>query len=287
MKPILLAAAFCAATALSAQTPINNSAYTFSTGVCPVFCVSFPKSDKKAVENWYRGQLKPISADMTNKKELTAIGVRMPEVSPDTIRVLLQAQEGKRDEPVMLNVAFRVNNAYVGPDSDPRQLEGCRNWMYQHAVMFKKELAQRDLDEGIKVQTRLENDLAGLVKEKDRMHSNMEKTKDKGVEAGQDKVKYEGDLRTLQTAIEAKRTEVGATPSAENTEHLNTMLKDQEKLQDKAKRAADQEQSSKKKVDDLDYQIKKNLEDQDKKAKAIDEQKKVVDGLRTVLAAVN
>ena len=153
--------------------------------------------------------------------------------------------------------------------------------------MFKKEMAQQELDAAIKVQTRLESDLAGLVKDKDRAQSNMEKTKDKGVEAGQDKVQFEGDLRTTQTAIDAKKMEVAATPSDANTEALNAMLKDQTKLQDKAKRAADQEQSCKKKVDDLEYQIKKNLDDQDKKAKAIDEQKKVVEGLRTALAAIN
>lgn len=287
MRPILIATTLLLAASLNAQTDVRPAAYTFSTGVCPTFSVVLPKSDAKTVENWYKGQLKPISADISNKKELTAIGVRIPEVSPDTIRLLLKAEEVKRQDGVTLHVAFRVNGAYVGPDSDPRQVKGCDTWMYQQAILFQKEMTQRELDEATKQQVRLENDLAGLVKEKDRAQSNLEKTKDKGVEAGQDKVKYEGDLRAMQTAIDAKKQEVASNPSPENTEALNTMLKDQAKLQDKLQRAADQEQSAKKKVDDLEYQIKKNLDEQDKKTQAINEQKKVVEAVRTRLNAIN
>src|SRR5204863_8507899 len=125
---------------------VRVSSYTFTNGVCPTFSVAFNGTDPSAVEKWFKGQLKSISADVSTKKELMSIGTRLPEVSGDTIRVFIRCEQLKRSPEVTMYAAFRVGGSFVGPDSEQRQSEGCRNWLYQRSVMLKKELAQQEVE---------------------------------------------------------------------------------------------------------------------------------------------
>ena len=270
-----------------AQTVINTSSFTFSTGVCPTMTVVFSNTDARTVENWYKDRLKPISADLSTKKELLAIGVRLPEVSSDTIRVYVKADQPKKSPDVTLHVAFRVNNAFVGPDSDQRQREGCHNWMYQQAIMLKKELAQKEVDAANKSLQLLQSDLAMLVKEKDRAQNSIEKTQKNITKDEQDKAATEGESTAMVTKVDAKRQEVANAPTEVNTKELQGLLKEQEKLKRKAEKLAGDIEDGKKKIEDLQFQIKKNLADQDAKGKAIDAQRKVVDDLTAKLAGIN
>lgn len=140
MKHFFTLAALAITAALSAQTEVRVSSFMFSMGVCPTFSVIFENTDAHTVEKWFKDQLDPISADVSNKKEVMSIGTRLPEVSSDTIRVYAKADQSKKTMPVTLHLAFRVNGSYVGPDNDKRQVEGCRSWILQHAVMLKKEI---------------------------------------------------------------------------------------------------------------------------------------------------
>jgi hypothetical protein len=287
MKKLLIHFALALPMFLKAQTEVRTSSYAFRTGVCPTMSVVFNQADARQVESWYKDRLKPISSDISNKKEIMAIGVRLPEVSSDTIRVYVKADQPKKSTDLTLHVAFRVNNAFVGPDSDERQREGCRNWMYQHAVMLKKELAQKEVEAATKTLHLLENDQAMLVKEKDRAQNSIEKTQKNITADEQEKVATEGESTAMVTRVDAKKQEVANSPTEANTKELQGMLKEQEKLKRKTEKLTKDIESGKKKVEDLQFQIKKNLEDQGAKAKAIDAQKKVVDELTTKLAGIN
>lgn len=270
-----------------AQTEVRTSSYTFSTGVCPTMSVVFDQADARQVESWYKDRLKPISADISSKKELMAVGVRLPEVSSDTIRIYVKADQPKKSTDLTLHVAFRVNNAFVGPDSDERQREGCRSWMYQNAVMLKKELAQKEVEAATKTLHLLESDQAMLVKEKDRAQNSIERTQKNITSDEQGKAATEGESTTMVTRVDAKKQEVANSPTETNTKELQGMLKEQEKLKRKAEKLTKDIENGKKKVEDLQFQIKKNLEDQNAKGKAIDAQKKVVDELTTKLSGIN
>ncbi len=269
------------------QTIVNNTSFTFSGGVYPTFSVTFNNADAGMVEKWYKTQLKSISADMGGKKEVMSIGTRLPEISSDTIRVFLKADKPKKSADVYLHAAFRVNGTFVGPDSDARQLEGCKSWMYQHAIMLKKELVQKELETTTKQQTILENELAGFVKEKDRAQNSIEKTQANITEDEQEKAEVEGKSTIMVTTVDAKRQEVANGPTEANTKELQDLLKEQTKLTGKSEKLAKNIESGKKKIENLQYQMKKNLADQDAKGKAIDLQKKLVEEVRTKLAGVN
>ncbi|MBL7984150.1 MAG: hypothetical protein JNM91_04090 [Flavobacteriales bacterium] len=287
MKQIVTLIALAFTLELAAQTAVNNSSYTFSTGVQPTFSVLLENADPAMVEKWYKEQLKAVSADMAGKKEVMSIGTRLPEISSDTIRVFLKADQPKKAKDVTVHAAFRVNGVYVGPDSDARQVEGCRSWMYQRAVMLKKELAQKALDAATKQQRVLEDQLAGLVKEKDRAQNTIEKTQGNIMDDEKAKVETDGEVVTMKTTIDAKKQDVANSATEENTKALQGLIKEEEKLKRKSEKLAKDIASGKKRIEDLQFQIKKNLEDQDAKSKAIDAQKKVVEELTTKLGAIN
>ena len=287
MKKTAALFSFLLAVNTFAQTEVRNASYTFSDGVHPTYSVLFKGTDKATVEKWFKDQLKPISADMAGKKEVVSIGTRLPEVSADTMRVFMKADQMKGSDEVTAHVAFRLNMAFIGPDNDERQREGCRNWMYQNAVMLKKHLAQKELEAGQKQLGILENELAGLVKEKDRAQNTIEKTQRNIIEDEQAKVGAEGESKIMETTIEAKKQEVATAPTETNTKELQGLMKDQEKLKKKAVKLGESIEAGKKKIEDLQFQIKQNLAEQDTKGKAIEAQKKVVEELTTKLAGIN
>lgn len=272
---------------LFAQTEVRNASYTFAGGVYPTYSVVFTGTDKATVEKWFKDQLKPVSAELGGKKEVMSIGTRLPEVSGDTIRVFVKADQPKGSKDVTAHVAYRVNMAFVGPDNDERQREGCRNWMYQNSVMLKKNIAQKDLEAGQKQLGILEDEMAGLLKEKDRAQNNIEKTQRNIIDAEKDKVGAEGESKIMETTIDAKKQQVATSPTEENTKELQSLMKDQEKLRKKTQKLAQDIEDGKKKVEDLQFQIKQNLAAQDTKGKAIEAQKKVVEELTAKLAGIN
>ena len=287
MKTSLTLLALSISSLLNAQTEVRNTSYTYTGGVYPTYSVVFTGTDKAAVEKWFKDRLKPISADMGGKKEVMSIGTRLPEVSGDTMRVFVKADQPKGSTDVTAHVAFRVDMAFVGPDSEERQREGCRDWVYQNSVMLKKNIAQKELEAGQKRLVNLESELAGLIKDKGRAQSSIEKTQHNIVEDEQAKVGAEGEGKIMETTVEAKKQEVATSPTEENTKELKSLIKEQEKLEKKAVKLTKDIADGKKKVEDLQFEIKQNLSEQDAKAKAIEAQKKVVEELTARLAGIN
>lgn len=285
-KPLALLALF-SAFAVSAQTQVRNASFTFAGGVYPTYSVVFNGTDKATVEKWFKDQLKPISADMAGKKEVMSIGTRLPEVSSDTMRVFVKADQVKGGKEVTAHVAFRVNMAFVGPDNDERQREGCRDWMYQNSVMLKKNIAQDELEAGRKQLGVLEGELAGLVKEKDRAQNAIEKTENRIMEDEKERIDTEGASKTMETTVDSKKQEVASASTEENTKELQSLLKEQDKLKRKSVKLTESIADGKKKIEDLQFQIKQNLAAQDTKSKAIVSQKKVVEELTAKLAGID
>ncbi len=270
-----------------AQTEVRTSSFAFAVGVQPTFSVLFKNADTRTVEAWFKDHLKDISAEVSSKKDLVAIGTRLPEVSTDTIRVYVKADQPKKSTDVTLHLAFKVGSAFVGPDSEARQVEGCRTWVYQETVMLKKMLAQRELDVGTKQQARLEDDLAMLVRENERTQKSIEKTQQNITDAEKAKADTEGELGNMLTKLDSKKQDVANAPSEENTKQLQALVKEREKLQRKSEKLAKDITNGARKIEDLRFEIKKNLADQDAKAKAIAAQKLVVESLRDKIANVN
>jgi chromosome segregation ATPase len=272
---------------MHAQTEVQNASWAFSTGVAPAFSVTVPMAETKRAEAFFKARLKVISAEVVQKKEVVATGTRLPEVSSDTLRVLVKAERARRAEETTVYLAFKLGGAFIGPDGEQRQVEGCRSWVYRTTVMLKKELAQEALDAGTKRLKDLENAHAMLVREKDRAQGSIEKTSDRIVKDEREKSTVEGERTAMETRVQAKQSEVNTAPTEANAKELQAMLKEQEKLKRKAEGLGRDIEGGRKKVEDLQADIRKNLEEQEAKAREIDAQKKVVQELTTKLAGVN
>lgn len=159
--------------------------------------------------------------------------------------------------------------------------------MYQNAVILKRNIAQKALEAGQKLQARLEGELAGLVKEKERAENSIGKTQDRIVENEKDKIDTEAAITKMETTVATKQQEVTTAPTEENRKELQSLQKDQEKLRKKATKLTEDIADGKKKVEDLKFAIKQNLSAQDAKAKEIAAQKKVVEELTAKLAAID
>ncbi|MEO8587983.1 MAG: hypothetical protein ABI432_01325 [Flavobacteriales bacterium] len=273
-------------TSASAQTTVDVGSFAFSDGVHPTFSFIFEGTDTKYVEGYWRDELKKVSMGVSHKKEVIASGVVVPRVSTDTVRVLVKAEQRKGSPLITAHVAILTKSGWLAPGGDERAYEGGRSFVQQHSTALRRQLAQQELTNAEKGLARLQDDLAGLQREKERAESSIEKSKQKAAEAVQEQERSKAELDALAPRIDAQRNLVASTPSEENTKALNDLLKQQSRATDKNRRALDDERNMKKKADDLAWDISKNVEDQARKTEAITRQETLVNSLREKLAAI-
>jgi hypothetical protein len=269
-----------------AQTTVTPGSFGFSNGVHPTFDFIFEGTDVKYVESYWRDELKKISHEVSNKKEVTGAGALMPQVSPDTVRVQVKAEQRKGSPLLTAHVAIFTTAGYIGPNSDAKVYAAATAFVQQHSTALRRQLAQQELTEAEKGLARLRNDLANLQREKERAESSIEKSKQRGAEAVVDQDRAKVELDDLTKRIDAQRNEVASAPSEEGTKELNALLKEQTRTLEKSRKAMELEHDMKKKVEDLTFAIKKNVEDQGRKQDEIARQEVLVNTLREKLAAI-
>ncbi|MCB9170299.1 MAG: hypothetical protein H6597_05540 [Flavobacteriales bacterium] len=271
----------------TAQTQVQQTSFTFSDGLHPTFMVAFDQGDDKDLEGYYKDQLKMVSKDVSNKKELKALGARVPEITADTITILCAVEQPRKSSTVNVHLAFRVNGAFLASTSEATLLKSATDYAYRTAVAYKTKVLQEELAAEQKTLEQLQSDLAMLKKEKDRAENTLEKTKGKGKDAARDKLDAENELGTTNIAIETKKTEVAGDPSEQNTKDLQDLLKDKSKLEGKIEKYTEDIADAEKKAKDLEQDIKDNLKQQDDKQKAIADQGTKVKAAQLLLDSVN
>ncbi|MEZ4807360.1 MAG: hypothetical protein R2815_07775 [Flavobacteriales bacterium] len=286
VRSLLFLAIVAVATPITAQTTVGVGSFGYSNGVHPTFTFIFEGTDEKYVESYWRDELKKISHEVSNKKEVVAAGALVPQISPDTVRILVKAEQRKGSPMLTAHVAILAREGYLGPDSDPGSFEGAKAFVQLHSTAIRRQLAQQELSDAEKGLARLRDDLAMLKREKERAEAGVEKSKQRAAEAATDQEHAKAEAEELGPRIEAQRNEVAATPSEEATKALDRMLKDRSKAQDKERRAMDDERKMKKKAEDLEWEIRRNVEDQERKSAEITRQEELVGSLREKLAGI-
>ena len=270
-----------------AQTEVRNTTFAFSGGQYPTFSVVFADIDAGDVEKYMKERLKPISLELGGKKEVMSIGTRLPAVSADTMRVFVKAEQAGKGGDVTTHVAFRLNNAFVGPESAELERAGCRDWVYQQAVMLKKNIAQEKAEEEQKQLDRLQTDLADLIKDKVRLENALDKNERKVADDQREREQVDGEGKLMAERVAAKRQEMNTAPSEQLTKDHASLEKEQEKLTHKAAKLAEDIADGRKKSEELQYGIKLNLLNQDLKNKEIAGQSKVVKEMVEKQAAID
>ncbi|MFN9324834.1 MAG: hypothetical protein ACK6A5_05535 [Flavobacteriales bacterium] len=271
---------------LSAQTTVTPSSFAFSNGVHPTFSFVFEGTDVKYVESYWRDELKRISANVSAKKEVIAAGALLPQVSTDTVRILVKAEQRKNSPLLTAHVAILTTAGYVGPTTNERAYEAARAFVQQHSTALRRQLAQQELTSAEKGLSQLRTELNNLQRERERANSSIEKSRQRAAEAVTDQQNARATMDQLTPRIEAKRVEVAQTPSDAGTKELNDLLKQQTKAQDTERKALETERNMVKKGEELELQVKKYDEDELRKQEAIARQETLVGTLREKLDAI-
>ena len=271
---------------LSAQTTVEVSSHRFSDGVHPTYSFVFEGTDVRYVESYWRDELKRISKDVSNKKEVIAAAALLPQLSPDTVRVLVKAEQRKGSPTLTAHVAILTTAGWVGPASEERIHDAAKAYVQQHSTALRRQLAQQELTDAEKGLARLRTDLANLQREKERAESSIEKSRQRAAEAVNEQQEARQRRDELAPRIDAQRQQVAEAPSDEASKELNTLLKQQTRAQDDERKALETERAMKKKEEELTLAVQKNVEDQARKQEAITRQETLVNSLREKLNAI-
>jgi len=280
---------FLLTTAISlatAQTEVTFASRKFSAGLQPTFTVRLENAERSEVEAWFKKSLKDISAEVRDKKEITATGARIPAATGDTLAILLATDQRSKKDAVVVHFAFRIDNAYVNSDSEERRMEGCRNWVYDQAVAYKKHVAtdllqaaERDL-KGVRMK------LEEQQRDQKRMELGIEKNTKRSEDAAADKVNTVSELKLADERVNELQSSIAANPTDEQIKALNGALKDQKKLQDRITKLDTDGVDARLKIADLTEQLALNAKAQESQRQAILAQEQVVEERRMILGDI-
>lgn len=271
---------------MHAQTSVGSGSYGFSDGVHPTFSVLIEGTDAKTVENFWRDELKRISEDVSSKKEIIASGTLLPQVSPDTVRVLVKAEQRKGSPVLTMHVAILTRNGWVGPDSDPKVYDAGERFVSQRATALRRDLAQKALDAGARQLARLQSELSGLSREQERMEGQIKRSNERAEDAVKEQEHARKEIADLEPRIVEQRAMNATAPSQENDKALADLMKQQARLNERLRKAQDEERSMKKRAEDLGWEVRKNVEDQGRKTSEVTAQEGIVKELRAKLEAI-
>lgn len=270
----------------TAQTNVGVGSFGFSDGVHPTFSVIIEGTDARTVEGFWRDELKRISEDIGGTKELIASGALLPQVSPDTVRVLVKADQRKNSPMLTTHVAIFTRNGWVGPDSDPKMFDAAERYVSDRSTALRRQIAQAGLDAGTKQLGRLQSELSGLSREHERMEGQIKKSNERAEDAVKEQESSRKDLADLEPRIVEQRSINAQAPTEENAKALADLMKQQTRLNDRLRKAQDEERSMKKRAEDLAWEVKKNVEDQGRKSTEVAAQEEVVKELRAKLESI-
>jgi len=174
----------------------------------------------------------------------------------------------------------------VNSDSEERRMEGCRNWVYDQAVAYKKHVAtdllqaaERDL-KGVRMK------LEEQQRDQKRMELGIEKNTKRSEDAAADKVNTVSELKLADERVNELQSSTAANPTDEQIKALNGALKDQKKLQDRITKLDTDGVDARLKIADLTEQLALNAKAQESQRQAILAQEQVVEERRMILGDI-
>ncbi len=272
--------------ALFAQTSVEVSSFAFSDGVHPTFSFFFEGTDTKYVESYWRDELKKISASVSNKKEVIGHAALLPQVSGDTVRVYVKAEQRRNSPNLTAHVAILTTAGFVGPNSDARAFDGAKAFVQQRSTALRRQLAEQELSLAESGLSRLKKELDDLQRDKERAEANTEKSKQRAAQAVQEQERTRAEADQLGPRIAALQAELGETPDKDGAKELSALIRDKDRAQSDNRKAHAEEDAMRKKETELVQEVRKNVEDQARKSDEIVKQETLVVALREKLSGI-
>lgn len=278
----LLAALLCTAAGLHAQNEPAFGAFQFSNGVHPTIDATFENASEREVKRFWQQELKAISIKVSNRKEMTGEGARIPSASPDTLQVLVAVEKPRGGLYTTAHIAFLTTAGYVGPDSPDRERLGCSEWVRQRSVILGRQLAQSEVEKQQRRLADLNRELDMLGREQQRAENNIRRSRQRIEQAFRDSSGAAESFQALQ-----QDPAMAGTDSTDQAAAEKSRTKEANKLQDRIRRSTSTRIAMEKKVHDLEWAIKQNQEAQVAKQAEIVQQQAVVEAAEVKLNAIH
>ena len=263
------------------QTAPTIGAFQFSDGVHSCFDAVY-ELDLRAVEGFWRDELKAISVKVSSGKELVAHAARIPSVSADTLRIFLRVERPKGSAFTTVHIAFHTIHGFVGPDSPKREVDACSDFVKQRSVILNRRFAQVEFDQGQSKLKQLMRDMDLLKREKDRADQSILSAQQRDQKAIADKAKAIAELEQLKAS--PVNDDLDSTAQVrEQKDRMN----DEKRLQKQADKATRSSERSAKQVEAKQWAIKQNEAEQLAKQTEIDRQQLFVQELEEKLKAIH
>lgn len=286
MKHLLSLVALSLSLFATAQTEVTFGSRKFSTGLQPAFTVRFPGADRADVEAWFKRSLKDISADVRDKKEITATGTRIPAATGDTLAVLLAVDQRAKNDDAVAYLAFRIAGSFVNSDSEQRRIDVCRAFVYDQAVAYKKHVAGELLEAAERDLRGAKSKLEEMLRDQKRYELGIEKNTERSADAAKDKEKAVEDLKLADQRVKEMEGVTATNPTEEQIKQLNAALKEQKKLQERITKFDTDGVDARLKVSDLQKQLANNTKAQESQRQAVAAQEQVVEERKKALAEI-
>ncbi len=269
-----------------AQTEVTFGSRKFSSGLQPAFVVRFPGAERADVEAWFKRSLKDISADVRDKKEITATGTRIPAATGDTLSAMLAVDQRSKNDDAVAYLAFRIAGSFVNSDSEQRRIDGCRAFVYDQAVAYKKHVAADRLEAAERDLRGAKNKLEEMQRDQKRFELGIAKNNERSTDAAKDKEKAVEDLKRADERVKTLESITAANPTEDQIKELNAALKEQKKLQERITKLDNDGVDARLKVSDLQKQLDANAKAQESQRQAVAAQEQVVEERRKALAEI-
>jgi len=269
-----------------AQQTVELSSYAFSDGVHPTFSYRFEGTNTKYVESYWKDELKKVSASVSNKKEVIGHGALLPQVSPDTVRIYVVAEQRKASPFLTAHVAIKTTAGFVAPDSDPTALEAARAFVVLRTNALRRQLVQQELTTAEKGLDNLQRELQNLEREKERAEASIIKSNERAAEAVTDQASTRAEADDLAKQVSKLKGDLLTQPDPELEKELARTTKDKDNAEKRHAKALDTQQDMTKKAEDLASEIKKNLAQQATTQDAIAKQEVLVKALKDKFAEI-
>lgn len=271
-----------------AQDPVVSDALRFSDGVHPTLAMAFESTDARYVEGFWQDQLRRVAMRVDRKREVVASGVRLPEVSEDTLRIQMKAVMHKEAPFVTVHMAFLTTSGHVAPGGDAQAYEAARSYLWHHGSVLRRQLLQHDLTQADKHLARVRTELSLLIREHERAQVSLERTERAIQHAVAEQEQAQADLDEIIRQILAKTAEQGAPSEEEEREddRPEVLEKQEARARRRLEKAEIMQRATRKKVDELTWSIRRNEEAQERKRMEVLQQEAFVTSLREKLAVM-
>jgi hypothetical protein len=175
-------------------------------GKNPVLTVVIPEADESDVEKAWKSLMKEYNAKVSSKDGIFADNAAITDISANTVDVY--ASTKKQDDGIKLMVAIDLGGAFISESTHSVEYKAAEKIIEKFATDMAKKAVAKKLEDAKDKQKELEDNLASLVKKKEKLEKEIEDYKKKIANDEEDIVTNKSDQEKAAKLIEEQKKAV-------------------------------------------------------------------------------